>query len=406
MARRRASESAESTFGSDSFLDVVANIVGILIILIVIVGVRIRHASPASVREQEARLAQQKVEWEKSKQEIDQANLLDKESHEKAMARREADRKEQDRLQAEHRSAIASKEEQEKLHEAERLRREKILAQYEAEAARLQQESNELARQLQIAQANRSTEEKAATDRMTSLQSDVQSASAKENRLREEIAAARSAVADTQKDSQSLLKQVEELRRKLAEVTRTMPATRPLKHYATPMSRVVRKKHVFFYLKGGRISYAFFDELLSMANEQVRGRMSPSSSRIEGSVGPIGAFRLRYTFSRIGISMSEQLSGPVALSYQATQIILKPDEELIGETVNDVFEPNSTFRLRMRSLAADKQAITLWVYGDSFDLANQVEEFCHDAGFDVVMMPLPDGHPVSLGPNGFSMDAR
>ena len=39
MSRRRPP--AELQFGSDSFLDVVANIVGILIILIVIAGLRV-----------------------------------------------------------------------------------------------------------------------------------------------------------------------------------------------------------------------------------------------------------------------------------------------------------------------------------------------------------------------------
>ena len=43
MSRRRE---FEIMFGSDSFLDVVANIVGILIILIVIAGVRVSQAPP------------------------------------------------------------------------------------------------------------------------------------------------------------------------------------------------------------------------------------------------------------------------------------------------------------------------------------------------------------------------
>ena len=47
MSRRRE---FEIMFGSDSFLDVVANIVGILIILIVIAGVRVSQAPPKPKR--------------------------------------------------------------------------------------------------------------------------------------------------------------------------------------------------------------------------------------------------------------------------------------------------------------------------------------------------------------------
>ncbi|MCA9096900.1 MAG: hypothetical protein KDA36_00865, partial [Planctomycetaceae bacterium] len=42
MGRRRQSQELE--FGSDSFLDVIANTVGIIIILIVITGLRVSHA--------------------------------------------------------------------------------------------------------------------------------------------------------------------------------------------------------------------------------------------------------------------------------------------------------------------------------------------------------------------------
>jgi uncharacterized coiled-coil protein SlyX len=406
MTRRRSSESAESTFGSDSFLDVIANIVGILIILIVIVGIRIKYASPASVQQQEQLVAQQKSQWEKEKEAIEQANRSAQETHQKKIADLARQRQEQQEATARYQAALADKQEKEKLHETERLRREKILSAYEQEANLLQAEMEKLGRQLQIARAKRTAQEQEATDRLTSLDANLKFQEDRERSLSGQLAQTQASVSASKKDSQDLLRQVEQLRRKLAEVTQKMPPTQPLKHYATPMARIVRKKHAFFYCKGGRITYTFFDELMNQASEQVRGRMSPSSSRIEGSVGPIGSFRLKYVFSRIGISMSEQLAGPVAISYQASQIVLKPDEEPIGETIDQALLPNSSFRLRMRSLMADKQAITLWVYGDSFALANQIEEFCHDAGFDVVLMPLPEGQLVTLGPNGFSMDAR
>jgi hypothetical protein len=44
----RARPRSEIGFGSDSFLDVVANVVGILIILVIAVGIRARHAPPAA----------------------------------------------------------------------------------------------------------------------------------------------------------------------------------------------------------------------------------------------------------------------------------------------------------------------------------------------------------------------
>jgi multidrug efflux pump subunit AcrA (membrane-fusion protein) len=406
MSRRSRDDSAESTFGSDSFLDVVANIVGILIILIVIVGVRIKHAPPSTSSQDQEQFAAQKQAWEKERSEIENANRQAKEEHQRDLAQKQKQLAEHKAAQERYQAAVREQQTTEKIHDEERLRREKIMAQYEAQARQLQAEMDELSKKLQIARAVQASSAKAAADRFASLQMTLDNEAKREADLDEMLKQSQSGLASTKQDGADLLKQIELLRQKLTEVTRTMPPTKPLKHYATPMARMVRKSHVFFHCKGGRIAYAYFDELMDQARDNARGRMTPSSSRIEGTVGPIGAFRLKYVYVRTGVSMTEQLSGPMSVSYQAAQLVLKLDEEPVGETLDQAFEPNSSFRLRMRSLAADKHAITLWVYGDSFTLAKEVEEFCHDAGFDVVMMPLPDGHPVSLGPNGFSMDAR
>jgi multidrug efflux pump subunit AcrA (membrane-fusion protein) len=406
MSRRSRDDSAESAFGSDSFLDVVANIVGILIILIVIVGVRIKHAAPSAPSQDQQQIASKKEAWERERDEIEQANQQAKEKYERLLAQRQKDLADQKAAKEEHEAARRQQQQTELIHEQERRRREKIMAEYEAEASRLHAEMSDLSKKLQIARVTRSASEKAASDRLASLQTTLTHEAEREADLANMLKDSETSLASTKKDGADLLKQIEKLREKLAEVTRTMPPTKPLKHYATPMARMVRKNHVFFHCKGGRIAYAYFDELMDQARDNARGRMTPSSSRIEGTVGPIGAFRLKYVYVRTGVSMTEQLSGPMSVSYQAAQLVLKLDEEPVGETIDQAFEPNSSFRLRLRSLAADKHAITLWVYGDSFLLAKEVEEFCHDAGFDVVMMPLPDGHPVSLGPNGFSMDAR
>ncbi len=406
MSRRTRDDSAESAFGSDSFLDVVANIVGILIILIVIVGVRIKHAPPSTKAEDQQQIALKKEAWERERDEIEQANQQAKDRHERDLSLRQKQLAEQKAAKQEYETALREQQETQKIHEEERRRREKIVAQYEAEASRLKAEMNDLSKKLQIARAVRTSSEKAAADRLASLQSTLASETKRESELVSMLKDSQTSLTSTKQDGAKLLQRIEQLRQKLTEVTRTMPPTKPLKHYATPMARMVRKNHAFFHCKGGRIAYAYFDELMAQARENARGRMTPSSSRIEGVVGPIGAFRLKYVYVRTGVSMTEQLSGPMSVSYQAAQLVLKLDEEPVGETIDQAFEPNSSFRLRLRSLAADKHAITLWVYGDSFTLAKEVEEFCHDAGFDVVMMPLPDGHPVSLGPNGFSMDAR
>ena len=57
---RRATQ-GETGFGSDSFLDIVANIVGILIILIVIAGIKMSQAPVMVAENQEAILPNRKL---------------------------------------------------------------------------------------------------------------------------------------------------------------------------------------------------------------------------------------------------------------------------------------------------------------------------------------------------------
>ena len=82
MTRRSSRRTDEFGFGSDSFLDVVANIVGILIILIVMVGVRVKNA-PSRARKQEVAQAQadakksaevERAAWSAEKQRIESEN--------------------------------------------------------------------------------------------------------------------------------------------------------------------------------------------------------------------------------------------------------------------------------------------------------------------------------------------
>src|SRR5947208_9821120 len=95
MARRRGGEE-ELPFSLDSFLDIVANLVGILIRLIVMVGLSVR-ALPgpsqalreAAGKNGEAAYAAKLDEWKKKKAEIDAANNKAAADHRRKVEARE-----------------------------------------------------------------------------------------------------------------------------------------------------------------------------------------------------------------------------------------------------------------------------------------------------------------------------
>lgn len=406
MSRRR-SDSAESMFGSDSFLDVVANIVGILIILIVLVGLRVRKAEPTALAEEKAALAQAKLEErEKQRREIEQSNAQGEEEYRRAAAEREEARRRNEELRRQRAAEQAKIDERRQEHEEERLRREKVMRQYEDEAARMQQEIASLADRLSLAtsERERTAEEIARQEERWREAESVRSA---ELRQAEQSLHAESSDLERAKlTGEQLRKTIEELRRLLAEAEQQTPVVKQIRHFATPMARRIEQQELHFRCKGGRVAYTYLEELVTAARDQAAGRITRSTSRINGMAGPLGGFALKYIFARPESTVTEQLADMQYVRFGLVYWELTSESDFIGELADEAAEPNSALRVKLRSMPASKFAVTLWVYPDSFEVAKKVEDLLHDLSYTVSLRPLPPGIPIIGSPFGSATDSH
>ena len=332
MARRPPK--AEQDFGSDSFLDIVANVVGILIVLVMVVGMRVEHAPPA----------------EEAKPKVDLSASL---------------------------AAVRSLEDQtlQLASQAEALARE-TLAQG--------QRQNRLA-------AN-------VVQRKQSLEAGRQALDAQ---AQEELAARRQLWA-----AQSLVQQLE---RDLSQVSTTKKTTK-IETYPTPISRVVEGEEAHFQLRGGRIAYIPLEELLDQLKSDAHSQFWKLKDLPEATatVGPVGGFRLRYTFERVDVPLEDQLAGKRFISSyaQLSQWTLIPSDNLLGETFEEAVDPRSAFRLALARLKPGRTTITLWTYPDSFGVYRQVKKELYQLGFPTAGRPLPDDKPIGGSPNGSKSAAQ
>jgi hypothetical protein len=345
MARRRGH--SEPAFGSDSFLDVIANLVGIVLIIIVLVGARIRSLPEWFVpthklaEQPQATLQAPEVDTTQEEQEIAQA-----------------------------RAAIAAL--QQRL--AENLRRNEEFERQRQTLRATQQEQ-------QAQQA--STRQELAQQRANHLELQAQ-------------------ISKTELDQRPLRERVADLDRRIKGLETRPPERRQLR-YHLPVSKPLGAGELFFECRQGRVSFIDLQSLL----DEVR-RVLPEKAKDLGGqweltdeAGPIGAFKLRYTLAR-------QRYGPLDQTFVALPPVesrgfgygldsweVVPVWAARGEALQDALTPGSRFREVVDASDPQVAALTFFVYPDSFDQFRSLREHLHDRGFVVAGRPLLMEAPIA-----------
>lgn len=359
MARRK--HSGEVNIGSDSFLDVIANIVGILIILIVIAGVRVGRA-PVVRKDATTEVAVTSVP----------------ETVEVAAVPRQPE--------------VTEPDEPEYVEQTEPsgdVTQQLTSLQNEIDKLEAAAKANADARQL-LEQRQARGELQISAGRNTLLQEKTK------HETRARGAAELEALIASQKNSLKLLQS------QLAELKARAPATQTIKHRVTPISRVVVSEQLHFRLSANRVSQVPIQDLLQAAMRQAKRHADSLAATRQhiGTVGPNGGYLLQYKLEAMPASAAEiARHGPGMVRIALTSFQLQPDTELREESGDDALTRGSMFDLAMQTAEAGA-TFTLWVYPDSFPLYRQLQSKLHDAGFTVAGRPLPHGIPIAGSPDG------
>ena len=341
---RRASQNQAEAPGQDSFLDVVANLVGILIILIIVVGA----ATQKAFVQQLATAAQAAISGGASAQPADEGLNED----EVEAARAAAVAVEQDIYRTDQRLR-----EQQRELAFRRLERDKTLTMLTTVRRALDERKQQLD---QPAQAD--LEQKLALDE------------------------ARWELAELDKVNGILAKQA--------------PPKGIIEHLPTPMAKTVFGKEIHMRLAGNRLAIVPWDALVEQLKADAPRkiwRLRETESFTE-TLGPIDNFWMRYTMKRTEVP----LPGRTGTQQRAEldRFILGPVDESVGEPVEQVFAEQSEFATLIRSLDPNRATITIWVYPDSFQHYRSFKKYLFDRGFLAAARPLPEGHPIGGSPDG------
>lgn len=354
MIRRRR-RTREIPFGLDSFLDIIANVVGIIIrmILVVWVGARSYHALMVPSAEKEEPLPPVAVA------------PLDPLPPPTDPLEQELQRQQRDLDQA-------------RQQLLEQLRQ---LPALEGQRQSLQQQLAMLQQELHQLRTHR------------------------QQRLHQ--------VTGQGQDSQQVEASLVELRqrsRKLREEITTLqkqPVARKALHYRTPVSRPVEADELLFECRRGKVSFIDVEAMLAEVKAGLRekGEMLRKQWQVQDVTAPVGPFRLRYVVARLkdgmdGIMTALQPDAESNFRYGVEEWEVEPLSAERGEDLTQALQPGSHFRQITDALLPRQTVVTFFVYPDSFALFRQLRDHLYQRDIEVAGRPLPDDRPIRASRRG------
>ncbi len=372
MARKNQQEVG---FGSDSFLDVLCNMVGILVILIVIAGMRVSRApvaipglagrvepGPPTILDDPVELGEPKtMEWAvESPPPV--ISDLPRPAQPAPLAPLDPPK--------------------ELVHESQAI----------------QADLNALTIKLEDVDA----QAMAVKQRISDKEKEVADAQNLIARISVDQQAVADSAAQKQQSLASMMATLTTLERELREARATAPKVKILKHSTTPVSRYVSGTEIHFRLANNKISVVPVEMLVERLQSQIQRQRDFLLSReyFEGAVGPIDGYKMEFTLERSKPSPSEELNMAgrlIRMEVTGWQIRVEPG--VIEETAEQALAPGSNYMRTVES-AGPIAMLTLWVYPDSFEAHRVLQEHAQARGWNVASRPLPEGVPIAGSPKG------
>jgi hypothetical protein len=246
--------------------------------------------------------------------------------------------------------------------------------------------------------------EKAIEKQLTALESQQKTLQAERaqtamhvSRGKTVVKSAAMSVSDLEKRSKALLEELDHLK-KLPRVTKKL-------RYQTPVSAPLQTEEVMFECYHGRVTLLDTGALLADIQRTLRskGELLHDQWELRDVTLPVGAFRLRYVISRERSAMDGPGGGgPVSSTfrYGISAWEAEPVTPQRGETTDEALKSGSAFRRVIDALDPQQTAVTFWVYDDSFAVYRTLRDYLHERDMVVAGRPLPDGVPIASSRKG------
>ncbi|KLU01367.1 putative transmembrane protein [Rhodopirellula islandica] len=356
MSRRRRTT---LELGHDAFLDIVANLVGILIILVVVLGTQTQRITRALTSPDE--IAQKPGELVSPEEPLPPQPKLASDAQLSQLA------------QVAMRAASAQRES---------MRLENMVKRYDAELEQTKRERGALLDLLTLA-------EEAWAEKQKQLdQTKVKAA--KLGREMREVSSSLAALAGTK----------ERLENQESPVV-------AVEHLPTPMAKTVFGDEIHLRLKNDRVSVVPIEPLLKAIKEDF-GRVIRGSrdGRSSSAVGPIRGYVAHYAMDKSSGRVTQGGKTSMGTRVQLAGMVIEPLEEPHGQPIDQVLTSSRLLDVELAGRDPSKTTITVWVYPESFAAFRTLKEHLYRRGFATAARPLPSDRAITGGPTGSRSQAQ
>ncbi len=172
--------------------------------------------------------------------------------------------------------------------------------------------------------------------------------------------------------------------------------------WRTPISQTVQSEEIIFEIRENRIAAIDIGSMLDEAQESLRkaGDVLRDQWVMEGTTAPVGSFRLRYTIERERppgfLGEAPKPDDRASFRYGLTGWEVLPQDAKRGETLDVALKEGSSFRRIVDNLDPQVSAVTFCIYPDSFPAYRQVRDMLHGRDLVVAGRPLPAEAPIAM----------
>lgn len=200
---------------------------------------------------------------------------------------------------------------------------------------------------------------------------------------------------DVRKRSRKLLDEI--------KAVESAPSNKKQLKYHAPVSRAVGSDELFFECRNGRVTYidlpSFMHEY-KLGLEEITDELK-TKFQVERTTAPVGAYRLRYVVERERTALDAgPTPGEGSFRYGLSAWVVEPIAARRGESAEQALRPKSEFRQMTDNLDSNLTVVTFWVYPDSFELFRQLRDHLYERGIDIAGRPLPMDAPIAASKHG------
>jgi hypothetical protein len=131
-----------------------------------------------------------------------------------------------------------------------------------------------------------------------------------------------------------------------------------------------------------------------------------NSSRVELSLPVQSGFAAKYILRRAEMHMQTKVGVATQGLIELEKLWMIDAEPNLGQPLADALAPNSTFRSRLAANKPQQTTVTVWVYPDSFDEYRQLKAELFRLGYLTAARPMPITHPIGGSPDGSRSSAE